>query len=224
MRDAPHWHQISSARAASETERLKNAPYFTLESITTNQRFTAIGTLHFRRRCGKEYRFRIRLEYPRHYPKDPPRVFDHDRVFTPTLDGHLFDTHEMCLTLPEREEFTKISEQLTHEVLSAALVWCHKRLIFDRTRKWPGPAEQHGLLAVVDLLIERHVITDVPTMSNWLEQHATTNNAFCAPDVYAPCPCGSGKRLKFCHRDDLQPFFKRLTASNDKRERNHTNG
>jgi hypothetical protein len=210
MRNAPHWHQLSTARAASERERLANAPYFTLERVMAERRFTAIGTLHFKRGCGKDYRFRIRLEYPRHYPKTPPQVFDHDHVFTFTLDGHLFSTHEICLTLPERGEFTTISEHLTHEVLSATLIWCHKRLIFDRTGKWPGVAEKHGIDAVIDLLVERHVINDVTIISTWLHQHATINGRPCNPDIYAPCPCGSGKRLKFCHRDDLQPLFKRL--------------
>ena len=225
MRTVPHWHRLSPARCASERERLTTAPYFTLERVTTEDRFTAIGTLHFTRRCGKEYRFRIRLEYPRHYPKTPPTVFDHDHVFTPTLDGHLFSTYEICLTLPERAEFTQISEHLTHEVLSATLVWCHKRLIFDRTGKWPGLAEKHGIDAVMDLLIERHIITDATTMSNWLHQHARINGRLVTPDIYATCPCGSGKRLKFCHRDDLQPLFKRLTQVLDlKQKRNELHG
>ena len=83
-------------------------------------------------------------------------------------------------------------------------------LIFDRTGKWPGVAEKHGIDAVIDLLVERHVINDVTIISTWLHQHATINGRPCNPDIYAPCPCGSGKRLKFCHRDDLQPLFKRL--------------
>jgi ubiquitin-protein ligase len=132
MRSAPHWHQLSPARRDRERERLANTPYFTLERTSTNDRFTAIGTLHFIRRGGKEYRFRIRLEYPRHYPKRPPHVFDHDHQFAPSLDGHLFSTHEICLTLPERREFSTVSEQLTQEVLGATLVWFHKRLLFDR--------------------------------------------------------------------------------------------
>ena len=221
MRRAPQWHQLSRVLAASERERLASAPCFRLEYVATEENFTAIGTLHFLRRCGKEYTFRIRLEYPRHYPKSPPRVFDHERAFTPTLDGHLFDTYEICLTLPERGEFTTISEQLTHDVLTATLVWCHKRLIFDHTGNWPGLAEEHGLRAVMDLLVERRIIPDAATMSTWLKEHATISGHPCTPDIYAACPCGSGKRLKFCHREDLRPLFKRLTQSLDqKHQRN----
>jgi hypothetical protein len=211
MRSAPHWHQLSPARLERERERFANSPYFTLERTSTKARFTAVGTLSFTRRCGKEYQFRIRLEYPRHYPKRIPHVFDHDHRFTPSLDGHLFSTHEICLTLLERGEFSSVSEQLTQEVLGASLVWFHKRLLFDRTGAWPGPAEKHGINAVIDLLVERHVATDASAISDWLLKHACTPSGHaCPPDLYAPCPCGSAQRVKFCHRDDLQLIFKRL--------------
>jgi hypothetical protein len=213
MRSAPHWYQLSPARCERERERLANTPYFTLERTSTNARFTAIGTLHFIRHRGKEYQFRIRLEYPRHYPKRIPHVFDHDHRFIPSLDGHLFSTHEICLTLPERAEFSTGSEQLTQEVLGAALVWFHKRLLFDRTGTWPGPAEKHGINAIIDLLVERHVATDASAISDWLLKHATTPDGHPRElDLYAPCPCGSRKRVKFCHRNDLQLIGHRLAC------------
>jgi hypothetical protein len=213
MRTTRHWYELSTAHRERERHQLAVLPYFTLDrtSINDERRFTAIGTLHFTgRRSGKQHEFRIRLEYPPHFPKETPRVFDHDKRFTTSLDGHLFSTHEICLTLPERSEFSTGSDELTHEVLGATLIWFQKRLIFDRTVHWPGPAEPHGINAVIDLLVERHV-ADAITISAWLLTHARTPAGHLAqPDLYAPCPCGSGKRLKFCHRDDLQLIFNRI--------------
>jgi hypothetical protein len=214
MRIARHWYELSTARRDRELHQLAALPYFTLDRTTIgdDRRFTAIGTLRFiGRRSGRQHHFRIRLEYPAQFPKKAPRVFDHDKRFTPTLDGHLFSTHELCLTLPERGEFTMGSDELTQEVLGAALIWFQKRLIFDRTSHWPGPAEPHGVNAVIDLLVERHVAPDAMTISAWLLAHACTPNGHPAqPDLYASCPCGSGKRLKFCHRNDLQLIFNRI--------------
>src|SRR2546425_5317777 len=48
------------------------------------------------RLSGKPYAFRIRLRYPREFPRKPQRVFDHDQHFTPDLDGHLFKDYELC--------------------------------------------------------------------------------------------------------------------------------
>jgi hypothetical protein len=216
MRPARHWYELSSARRDRERHQLANIPYFTLERTTTNANriFLAIGTLHFiARRSGKEHGFRIRLAYPSRFPQEPPRVYDHDKRFTPTLDGHQFRTHELCLTMNERGEFATGSDRLTQEVLGATLIWFHKRLIFDRTKQWPGLAEKHGINAVIDLLVERRVVTDATAISDWLLSHASTPaGSLRAPDIYALCPCGSGKRLKFCHRDDLQLIFNRLAV------------
>lgn len=222
MRTARHWYEISTARRERERHQLASIPYFTLERTSTSnkRRFTAIGTLHFiGRRSGKQHHFRIRIEYPAHFPKEPPRVFDHDKRFTPSMNGHLFSTHEVCLTLPERGEFSIGSEELTQEVLGATLIWFQKRLIFDHTKQWPGPAEPHGINAVIDLLVERHVAADASAISEWLLAHASTPAGQpCAPDLYAPCPCGRGKRLKFCHRDDLQLIFNRLAQVSTNRQ------
>ena len=214
MRTAPQWHQLSADRSARERRRLAELPYFKLETTNIDKalKFIAIGMLHFTgARSGAHQQFRVRLEYPARFPHVPPRMFDHDRRFTPSLDGHLFSTYEICLTLPERHEFSVGLDDLTEEVLGATLIWFHKRLIFDSTKQWPGPAERHGINAVIDLLVERQVVADATAISRWVMSHATAPTGTPGkPDLYAPCPCGSCKRLKFCHRDELQPVFARL--------------
>jgi hypothetical protein len=216
MRPALQWHQLALSRLTRERTVLAGTPYFTLErTFFDNEYFNAIGILHYcGHRSGKQYELRIRIEYPRTFPRTLPRVFDHDQVFTPSLDGHLFTTHELCLTLPERNEFSTDSEHLTEEILGATLVWFQKRRLFDRNRVWPGPAERHGVNAVIDLLIEQHILPDENSIHTWLCTHAsTTAGHYRAPDRYAPCPCGSKKAMKFCHEEALKPFFARLSRT-----------
>jgi hypothetical protein len=214
MRRVLQWHRLSSARLALERQRLEELPYFRLEAtdIDEAENFTTLGLLHFMgSRSGARHEFRVRLEYPARFPYVVPRIFDHDRRFTPSLDGHLFTTYEICLTLPERHEFSEGLDTLTAEVLGATLIWFDKRLIFDRTKRWPGPAERHGLHAIIDLLVETQAMPDAIAIGRWLVVHATTPRGTPRkPDLYASCPCGSGKRLKFCHHDELRPLFKRL--------------
>lgn len=215
MRILRQWYDLSTARLDRERYQLAHLPYFTLEHTTkANGNFTAIGSLRFTgHRSGKQHNFRIRLGYPYRFPKEPQRVFDHDGRFRPSLNGHQFSNHQLCLTLREREEFTTGSDHLTEEILGATLVWFHKRLIFDRTNQWPGPAEKHGINAVIDLLVERHVANDATAISKWLLEYASSPAGHLRePDIYGPCPCGSGKRVKFCHRDDLRLIFDRLAS------------
>ena len=214
MKPALHWHEFAPSRLARERTILASLPYFTRERTYFDERyFKGVGTVHHRgTRSGRLYELRIMMEYPRNFPRTLPRVFDHDHVFEPSLDGHLFSTHEICLTLPERNEFNTTSDYLTEEILSATLIWFHKRRLFERNRVWPGPAERHGVHAVIDLLIEQQMITDEETILAWLRAHACGSAGnYRAPDRYAPCPCGSEKALKFCHEESLKPLFARLS-------------
>lgn len=208
------WHVLSSTRRKYEEELVKSIPCFAHERtyVTKTNHLAAIGQLHYNaHRTGKEHHLRIRLEYPADFPRSAPHVFDHDHVLRTGNDGHLLHTHELCLTLAARGEFTLNSPTLTAEVLGAALVWFRKREIYNKNGDWPGQAERHGLYADIDLLVERGIITDEQTMTDWLMRHATTpSGQLTSPDRYAQCPCGSGKRVRFCHKDDLNQLFKRL--------------
>lgn len=214
MRRAPQWYQLAPSRLERELRYLAAVPYFDLDRTyeDTVGWFTALGSLHFTgRRSGKRHTMRCRLEYPRQFPKTPQHVFDHDEIFVPGADGHLFSNHELCLTLPEREEFSLRTEDLTQQVLGAALVWFHKRLLYERGRLWPGAAERHGIGAVIDLLVERDIARDAAQLTAWLEANAATpSGRVCQHNPYAPCPCGSGKALRFCHSAELKPLFNRL--------------
>jgi hypothetical protein len=211
MKSLRHWYSISTARCARECEHLASLPYFALERTRTNEReaFTAVGTLSYTgRRSGRTDSFCVRLNYPARFPKQAPTVFDHHQRFTPGLDGHLLSTQEVCLTLPERGEFSLGTETLTTEQLGAALIWFHKRLIFDRTKIWPGPAEPHGINAVIDLLVERHVAHDANSLSGWFLAHASAPaGGPCEPDVYAPCPCENGKKIEVLSPRGLEPHI-----------------
>jgi hypothetical protein len=216
MKPVLQWYQFATARLARERSILASLPYFTLErTFFRNTSFNIIGTLQFRgQRSGKPYQLRIRMEYPRTFPRNPQRVFDHDQILTPSLDGHLFSTHELCLTLPERNEFATNTEQLTEEILGATLVWFQKRRLFDRNGVWPGPAERHGVNAIIDLLIEQQILPNEDTIHTWLRTHASTpSGQYCTPGRYAPCPCGSAKAMKFCHEEPLKYLFARLSKA-----------
>ena len=40
------------------------------------------------------------------------------------------------------------------------------------------------------------------------------------PDPYGPCPCGSGKKLRFCHKNDLNSAIAlgKMKLARDSRE------
>jgi len=218
MKKLPPWYRLSPARLELERSILGGLEYFRLEAMLrgSNEVFKAVGLLHYRReRSGREESFRVGVEYPFFFPRDPQRVFDHEKRFPVGPVGHLMTSHQLCLTLPERHEFELTSQSLTEQVLGASLVWFDKRLIYERTKKWPGPWERHGAWGKLDLILEKARLTANPTAVQWAEQlltSAVTNGRRTQIDVYSPCPCGEGPKLKFCHYKDLGSLFKLVEA------------
>ena len=104
---------------------LRALPYFRLEreGIGTDGRFAAVSVLHYvGHRSGKENALRVKIVYPRDFPRQIQRLYDHDRVLHVDPDGHLIGQHELCITLVEREEFTLGAADLTEYVVSATSV------------------------------------------------------------------------------------------------------
>src|SRR5207344_894192 len=72
----------------------------------------------------------------------------------------------------------------------------YKQLIFEANghRRWPGAARGHGTAGFKEFLsealgIEGSVLTRfVPVLADWSQA-----------DKYQPCPCGSGKKMRWCH-------------------------
>ncbi len=208
MRRSLQWFVRSPSRLSREQKLLGSLPYFLAVSsmLAADSGLVVVGILScVGVRSGKTEQFRVRLQYPRDFPDHVPSVFDHVHRFQPSLDGHQFPNHRLCLTLPDRKEFSTGTEHLTEEVLGASLLWFRKRLLYERGFGWPGPVERHGIWATFDLVAERLGLTDACPISIWMQEHAATpSGKIIEPDVYAACPCGSGKRARFCHPDELK--------------------
>ncbi len=209
------WYRISRHRLESERTLLRSLRYFIPERqyFDTLKRLNVVGILIYSRmRSGRVERFRVRIEYPARFPNFPQQVYDHDKVFQPGHEGHLPD-HRLCLTLPERREFSTGTEGLTEEVLGASLIWLDKRLIFERNGgKWPGLDERHGLFAKIDFILEATGLSEDGRARSWMEDTLAAAAARRGFDIelYSPCPCGSGEKMKFCHFDGFRPLIKLL--------------
>lgn len=218
MKARPQWYTLSPQRLNWEQRALRALPFFKHEADGFDQErnFTATGTLFYRgERSGGLEEFRVEVLYPIRFPRFFQRVYDKEKRFELCENGHLFSDHQLCLTLRERMEFSLNTKELTEEVLGAALVWFDKRLIFERNgrKKWPGIAEAHGSQAELNLILERGGLLENPTAIAWaneLHRTALLNHRFVPLDIYALCPCSSGKKTKFCHGEAVAHLGKLL--------------
>jgi len=211
MRKIPPWHRLSPRRLETERLILQSLPYFRFENETFGDlnEYLVMGVLSFRQpRSGKIEEFQIRVSYPHRFPAVAHAVFDHEKRFEVCKHGHLFSNCQLCLALPDRKAFSLGTESLTEEVLGASLVWFDKRLLFEANGRiqWPGIDEKHGAEAKVDFILESAGLLQNEAVVQWAYaayQLAILESRFEQIERYGPCPCGSGRKLKFCHGGTL---------------------
>ncbi len=196
---APRGTVWSPARIERELAIVAQLPFFMLRSHSIIEGcLEVVGTLSFtQEETGKTQSLTIRLEYPREYPCAVPRIFDQHKQFEPSADGHQFPDYMLCLSFPERGEFRMGSEEMSTEVLGAALIWLDKRFIFERTKQWPGEAEEHGWgRPLRKLMLEEAARTRnkfIIAWINWVAMELVT------PNYGGGCPCCSGRIFIRCH-------------------------
>lgn len=189
----------TSARVEHEFEILSHLHFFRiLTHCVTNDGLQIIGVLNFtQEETGRIHSLKVRLEYPQEYPWAVPSIFDQDKQFRPSANGHQFPDHKLCLSFPEREEFGIGSEQLSSEVLGASLIWLDKRYIFERNNKWPGEAEEHGWARPLRRLLKEEARRShnayIGAWTDWIIADLA------APQFHRGCPCCSGKKFLDCH-------------------------
>jgi hypothetical protein len=196
-RPKPSWAASQDA-VQLEIQRLKEIQFFKFEThCLQNGILTVVGVLwRFLDHGGME-RLRVRLEYPPNFPVLEPFVFDHDRVFQPSRDGHQFEDYRLCLKFPDRDVFSHDADFVTIEVLGAAWNWMVKRNIFQRHPLWPDTAERHGFSEPYkELALEQAEESKSGFLPVWAEW-AIANRRL--PRLNGQCPCLSGRALGKCH-------------------------
>ena len=187
------------ARIEQEILRLRELPFFCIQSWSiADERLHVLGLLSYTQlETGRRESLFVRMEYPEDYPWDVPSVFDHDKRFVPSADGHQYPDYRLCLSFPFRREFPVGSESLAVEVLQASLVWLNKRCIFERLQQWPGKAEKHGYVEPFKLLLREEARRSQNlSVIVWCEWIIAGLVSMC-PDK--GCPCASGYLFNECH-------------------------
>ncbi len=211
-------------RLQRERQVLAGIPFFEkVRDDIAEDRYIVVGDLIFMRRySSRKEMLRIRMEYPADFPQREQRVFDHRMRFAPGTLGHMFADYGLCLSLPECEEFSVNTDELTKEILGASLVWFHKRLIYERLKKWPGE-EYHGIQPRLEILIGRAGLSQAPGIQSWIDETVRNQReGHQMVDPYSPCPCNGLQPLTFCHWEALRPFFRVVSGIQGHAEDKHS--
>lgn len=144
-------------------------------------------------------RYAIHLLFPEDYPESPPAAYDAGNGIPYTGDRHFFTNGRCCLWVDVAPKWSSLDPDALLDFLDEHVALFYVRQwLFDQGHGWTGPVYSHGWYAYIEYAIEQRVTFEelkalVPAIRGW-------------DDGLRPCPCGSGTRYWFCHREFVRSF------------------
>ena len=152
--------------------------------------------------------FDIKIVTSNRYPVQEPEVFETSGRIPRSPDRHINDDGDCCVTV--WEEWLAISDDKRFAAfLNGPLrEFFLAQYWFENTGKWPFGERSHGEKGLVEAFAD--VLKIQKNKQNVIYYLRLLSQEW--PKGHWLCPCGSGKRLRYCHRDDLMLLHKRVPA------------
>jgi hypothetical protein len=164
------------------------------------------GELRFESHCGASSAIAVRIDFPDDYPKSEPIAYDSSSRFIHDAAGHFYEDGRSCLWLGCESEWDRTDPDALLVFIDQVTVFFHRQLVFEAgdRKKWPGPARGHGSEGYLEFLRDELNVPDeifrrlLPAFRNYREFFK-----------YDLCPCGSGKRFRWCHDGQVKEILGR---------------
>jgi hypothetical protein len=152
-------------------------------------------------------RYLIEIEFKPDYPESLPIVREIGGQIPRTLDFHINPTSgDACLFVPDERWWvfppgstfqSFLNGPVRNFFLSQALV--------SLGQPWPFGQRPHGAAGILEFYKELLKTDDIDTIIRYLEY-------IMKPKIkgHWDCPCGNGKRLRICHRDQVQDLSSKI--------------
>ena len=194
------WHKADPARLEKMRVEVQ-AAYPNLHFYPQGDRVLVRGTLPILHEGDELDRYAVEIILPADYPDVLPLVFEVGGRVVRDPDHHMKgETGEACLFVPDEQwrvcpPGMGFLEFLNGPVRSFFL----GQSLFRLTGKWPFGQRAHGAEGIREYYRELLGTDDIAVILAYLE-------CLSRPTLkgHWPCPCGSGKRLRDCHRSRVQ--------------------
>lgn len=144
--------------------------------------------------------YKISIVFPEKYPNDPPHMFCNDpKLPVHNIDRHIMRDGEACLGVCAeiRQKWPKGSSIVgfIDNIIEPFLAW---QAYYDASQEVPPWGQRsHGTKGILEYYAEVVGLPVEAPITNFMKLLARKN----APEGHEPCPCGSGKKLRHCHRE-----------------------
>ncbi len=157
----------------------------------------------------KEIGYGIALWLPKNYPKSPPIMFCNDlKLPINTLDRHILKGGQACLEVwPEIKRRWPPGSNLVDFLVNLVEPFLAWQAYYDAFGKPPEWGERpHGKDGIIEYYSEILCRPSDDTIIGFMKLLSRKNH----PKGHKLCPCGSGKKLRNCHRRLIDNTRKRL--------------
>ena len=150
--------------------------------------------------------FDIEIILSPRYPNREPRVLEVGGRIPRNPDRHVNHDGDCCITVWEHwlvstgdRSFASFLNGPLHQFFLGQY-W------FEKTGKWPFGEHPHGEKGLQEAYAE---VLGVPNKKKNVLYHLRLLSQDW-PKGHWLCPCGSGRKLRHCHRDDLMAFHEKI--------------
>lgn len=158
--------------------------------------------------------YQIQARIAASFPVEEPEVFEMGGRIPRIADRHVFpDCGNCCLGVWEEWLLTASDHRFETFLTGPMHDYFVSQTYFEFNGVWPFGERSHGMLGVLesyaDLLGVGPDAKIIADYLNLLSRREIKGHAF--------CPCGSGKRLRQCHSDDLRRLSRKIPSFMAKR-------
>jgi hypothetical protein len=145
-------------------------------------------------------RYAVEIELLADYPASIPVAREVGGRIPRTADYHISDKGDACLFIPdERWRVYPKGTSLTTFLNGPVRNFFIGQSLFRLTGEWPFGQRGHGAQGTREYYEELLGTADMAVVIGYLECLSRP-----ALKGHWPCPCGSGKRLRECHRAEIE--------------------
>ena len=150
--------------------------------------------------------FDLRMELPVHSPCFEPKVFETGGRIPREPDRHINPDGDCCITVWEHWLATAADQSIAGYINGPLHEYFLGQFWFEKTGRWPFGERAHGTAGLEQAYAE---VLRVANNRRQLLYHLRLLSQDW-PKGHWRCPCGSGKRLRYCHRNELEVMHQRV--------------
>lgn len=150
--------------------------------------------------------FDISMELTNLYPHHEPKVFEVGGRIPREAERHINPHGDCCVTVWENWLVTANDHSLSSFLRGPLNEYFLGQFWFERTGEWPFGERAHGTPGLEEAYADA---LGIPYRRESLLDHLRLLSHDW-PKGHWPCPCGSGKPLRRCHKDDLMNMHQRV--------------